>query len=248
MKYPSNLRTRALSVACIVMLLFVSFSAFATPSTIIWIPSTDIQGYGVWHVGIDSYFSVFKKGPANGGIAFPTDVGLTVGVFPFSSVQMEVGVDILEPQDSPWLFNAKIGIPEETIFAGSPSLAFGAMNIGVKKNVSDYNIFYGLVSRNLPTVGRLSVGYFAGNGNLLVNPQTGVKENTGLLASWDKQMSEVSDKLWLAVDYQSGKSGFGSLNFGFAWAFTQTISVIAGYDIFHNGAPGTFTTQLDINL
>ena len=30
--------------------------AMATPSTQIWIPSTDVQGYGTFHLGIDNYF------------------------------------------------------------------------------------------------------------------------------------------------------------------------------------------------
>jgi hypothetical protein len=69
------------------------------------------------------------------------------------------------------------------------------------------------------------------------------------LLSWDRTISEVSDKLWLAVDYQSGKSAVGALSFGAAWAFTPKISLIVGYDVFNaKGSADTFTTQLDINF
>ena len=64
-------------------------------------------------------------------------------------------------------------------------------------------------------------------------------------------MSEISDKLWMAVDYQSGESYMGALNFGVSWAFSKNVSVIFGYDIYNNayaGGKNTFTTQLDINF
>jgi hypothetical protein len=220
----------------------------ATPSTIIWIPSTDFQAYGTWHLGIDNYFSVFKKGPASGGVAFPTDLGLTYGVYASPLLQVEAGVDMLEPQDSPWLFNGKIGTPENSLFDGSPSLAIGTMNVGVEKNLTDYNIFYILTAKNIGTLGRVTVGYFSGNGNLLVNPESGARDRAGAVASWDRQMNEISDKLWLAVDYQSGHSAFGTVNAGIGWSFTDKIAVIAGYDVYHNGSPATVTTQLDVTF
>ncbi len=239
---------KGIAIILILSLNMAQPGASATPSTIIWIPSTDIQGYGVWHLGIDNYFSVFKKSPANGGIAFPTDLGLTVGVLPWSGLQLEIGTDILEPQDYPWLFNAKVGTPEGSIFPGSPAIVIGVMNIGLTKNINDYDVAYGVVSKNISSFGRCSFGAFSGSDILLVNPQTGARENTGFLVSWDKQVTELSDKLWLAMDYQSGKSGLGAVNVGFGWTFSQNVSLIAGYDLFNNDTPDTFTTQLDINL
>lgn len=64
-------------------------------------------------------------------------------------------------------------------------------------------------------------------------------------------MPEISDKLWLAVDYMSGRNANGSLNFGFSWAFAKNVSVIFGYDIYNNvktGGKNSFNTQLDINF
>ena len=81
--------------------------------------------------------------------------------------------------------------------------------------------------------------------------RTANRPTTGVLLSWDRTMSEISDKLWLAVDYQSGKSSLGALNFGVSWAFSKNVSVIFGYDIYNKtktGGNNTFTTQVDINF
>jgi hypothetical protein len=219
----------------------------ATPSTIIWIPSADFQPFKVFHLGIDNYFTVFKKGIGQGGLAFPTDVGLTVGVLPFEKIQAEVGVDLLEPTQSPWTFNAKIGVPEGAFADWSPAVSLGGFNFGVEKNLTDYNLIYGIIAKTLPVVGRLSVGYYTGNKVLLVD-NDGKADNSGILLSWDKQVTEINDNLWLAVDYQGGKNSLGAVSFGLAWSFSKNVSVILARDIFNNNAPSTITTQLDINL
>jgi hypothetical protein len=220
--------------------------AASTPSTIIWISSTDIQGYGIWHLGIDNYFSAFKKGLGNGGAAFPTDIGLTVGVFSSSIIGIEAGVDYLEPSDSPWLLYAKIGTPEGALWSWSPAFAVGVMNVGFLENVTNANIVYGAVAKNIGNLGRVTVGYFSGNPNILMYGTE--QHNTGVMASWDRTMKEISDNLWLAVDYQDGKSAWGAMSVGAGWAFTENITLIVGYDFFNNDAPSTLTTQLDINL
>jgi hypothetical protein len=219
----------------------------ATPSTIIWIPSVDIQPYSVFHCGIDNYFTVFKKGIGEGGSAFPTDLGLTVGVLPFSGIQAEVGVDLFEPLHSPWAFNAKIGIPENVITDWSPAIAAGGCNFGLQNNVTDVNMLYALASKTFPVIGRVSAGYYTGNKNILLDPDGNI-DNNGILLSWDKQVTEISENLWLAVDYQGGKNSFGALSFGFAWSFSKNVSVLFARDVFNNGAPSTFTAQLDINI
>ena len=103
---------------------------FATPSTTYWTPATtDIQPFGILHLGVDNYFTVFRK-TNEGASAFATDVGLTIGVLPFEKLQMEVGIDLLEPTDHPISFNAKIGTPEGSLFNGSPALNLGIFNVG----------------------------------------------------------------------------------------------------------------------
>jgi hypothetical protein len=81
------------------------------------------------------------------------------------------------------------------------------------------------------------------------------------MISWDRTMSEISDKLWMGVDYMSGNNANGEISAGVSWAFSKQITVLAGVQIFNpfynlsakdNGVlPGgkpAFTTQLFINL
>ena len=225
--------------------------AMATPSTQIWIPSTDIQAYKTLHLGIDNYIRTSNKG------GFPNfyDLGLTAGVLPFEKLQAEIGIDYLEggqgalgvdADKNPIYFNGKLGTPEDSLFKYSPALAVGIYNSGTKAGVTEQNIVYGLAARTLPVVGRISAGGFHGSETVL-----GTGKNNGVLLSWDRTMSEISDKLWLAVDYQSGNSFMGALNFGVSWAFSKNVSVIFGYDIYNNpdlGGKNTFNTQLDINF
>ena len=240
--------------------------AMATGSTQIWIPSTDIQGFKTGHLGIDNYIRTQKdaNGVYGSGIY---DMGVTTGISPFTKVQAEIGIDYLNMGDNnaldaknydlhPIYFNGKIALPEDSLFKGAPAIAVGAYNFGTKKGLTDYNIMYALIAKTVPVVGRISVGYYSGNKALLVD-ENGVASNTGLLLSWDRAMPEISDKLWLAVDYQGGKNYLGALNFGLSWAFSKNVSVIFAYDVYNNKKAfynsnnvnaNSFTTQLDINL
>lgn len=229
-------------------------AALATPSTQIWIPSTDVQAFGTAHLGIDNYIRTSKN--ADGSRQPNTyDLGLTFGVLPFEKLQMEAGVDYMvnatTPGDShPFYLNVKLGTPEDSLFKYSPAIAVGAYNIGLKEDVTDQNITYALVAKTLPVVGRLSAGYFVGNSAVL-NDENGENDNHGVLLSWDRTLSEISDKLWVGVDYQGSDSALGAVNFGVSWAFSKNVSVIFGYDIYNNAVTGgknTFTTQLDINF
>jgi hypothetical protein len=229
-------------------LIIASSFIYATPSTIIWIPSVDFQGYKSFHLGIDNYSYDFKSGKPSSGGAFPTDLGLTVGILPDSIIQAEVGVDYMTPQLSPWLLNAKIGVPEGALASWAPAVAVGGFGFGFAKNVNDYNILYGMVGKTFPVFGRLEVGYFSGNKNLLVDLSTGNADNSGVLLSWDRQIPEISENLWLAVDYQGTKSSFGALSYGFSWSFSKNVSVIFARDVFNADLPSAFTMQLDINI
>ena len=231
-------------LVCIVALSLLSAGvALATPSTQIWIPSTDIQKFGTFHLGIDNYVAAEGEGQA------PLYVlGLTAGVIPSEVIQAEVGVDYmasgLDPYDDfPLYFNAKVATPEGALFGGSPALAVGGYNFGTESDVTNQNIVYGLVAKTLPVVGRFSLGYFTSNEDVIGD------DNSDILASWDRTLTEISPKLWAAVDYQGGDSALGALSFGLSWAFADNVSVIAGYDIYNNSdLNDTFTTQLDINF
>jgi len=239
----------------------------ATPSTQIWIPSTDVQAFNVWHLGLDNYFRSSGNGHFTPGERDPNvyDAGLTVGVLPFEAVKAEVGVDYLVNgtayDDHPFYFNAKLGVPEDALGAHVPALAAGGFNFGTESKKgsavrTDQDIVYGLAAKTLPSfgtipsLGRFSAGYYAGNGDVLLD-KNGEEANTGILASWDRTMSEISDKLWAAVDYQGGRNALGGLSVGAAWAFSKDVSVIVGYDMWAEpslAGSDTFTTQLDINF
>src|ERR1700674_1149608 len=162
---------RMIKIATLAMTLTLAVSgiALATPSTQIWIPSTDIQPFAVGHLGIDNYFR-------SSGVAKPPpplisprdanimDIGLTVGVLPFEKIQMEVGADFLtianDPNDNhPFSGNFKIGTPEDSICKNSPAIAVGMYNIGVSQPAvnapgvtSGQNIVYALVAKTLPAI------------------------------------------------------------------------------------------------
>lgn len=250
--------TRLALLSALVLIMATKITK-ATPSTIIWIPSVDFQTYKTLHLGIDNYIRTEKDNGVRGAGVY--DFGLTMGVSPFQKLQVEIGLDYLSMGDNvyddhPLYFNGKIGTPEGALFKNSPAIAFGAYNFGTKNNLTNYNIAYGVIAKTLPVVGRISVGYYMGNEKLLLDSK-GAKDNSGVLASWDRSMKEISDKLWLAVDYQSGNNYLGALNVGFSWAFSDKVSVIFGYDIYNdnkvlynsvNANKNTFTTQLDINF
>lgn len=243
-----------------VCLAAATLLAKGTPSTQIWIPSTDFQKFKSLHLGIDNFLRVKNQSTGSRGAAM-YDLGLTTGLLPFEKFQAEAGIDYLYMGDGvydqkPVYFNLKIGTPENALFKGAPALAVGGYNFGTKSNLTNYNVMYGLMAKTIPVIGRISAGYYVGNEKILVD-ENGIKANSGLLLSWDRPMTEISDKLWLAVDYQGGKNYMGALNLGFSWAFTSKVSIICAYGINNNHQVAyntkdmnvnTFTTQIDINF
>jgi hypothetical protein len=242
---------------------FVSFlvgllsgGALATPSTTYWTPCvSDIQPYGVWHVGIDNYFTLLTKttdSPAAG--AFATDVGLTVGVIPSGPLQAEVGIDLLEPTNDPAFFNGKIGVPEGTLFAGAPSLGLGVFNVGFNQSTQGQNIMYLMVGKDLGSAGRLHASpYYTGRFSAL-----GLgTDDTGWMLGYDKGFLPVKDfsgeysKWVFAADYASGSNALGGGGAGLYYYFTKTISLLTGPVFFNNQAINgkwKWTAQLDINI
>lgn len=240
--------SRLLSMILLLMVLTAGV-VHATPSTQIWIPSTDIQPFKKVHFGLDLYI----KTESQNGTTEPTltNAGLTVGVLPYEKIQMEIGLDYRDiggDHTYPLYLNAKLGVPEDAMFKGSPAIAVGGYDFGTKSDVSNYNIVYGLVAKTFGSLGRLSAGYYSGNKDLL-RDINGDKDNNGILLSWDRTMSEISDKLWAAIDYQGGKNGYGALSFGVSWKFAPNVSVILGYDIYNESTyKPTATIQLDIDI
>lgn len=243
--------------------LSMSSAAMATFSGQIWIPSTDAKGLGEVNISIDNYIRMSNKADAGSNYY---DAGVTVGILPFEKFKFEVGVDYLTDSLNdgnsiysahPIYFNFKGAIPEDAFFKGMPALAAGMFGIGTfdrgEAGNTMGNVAYGLVAKTFPVVGRFSAGGYHG-----AEKNLGVKTNTGVLASWDRTISEISDKLWVAVDYMSGNNAFGALSVGASWAFTPNVSLLVGanfYNPFYNpqggslpGGKPTINTQLDINF
>ena len=62
-------------------------------------------------------------------------------------------------------------------------------------------------------------------------------------------MPEISDKLWIAAEYQGSKSAYGTWNLGFSWKFSGNTSMLFGYDMYNDkDLPNTYTVQLDIDF
>ncbi len=250
------MKKRVLGMLLGAAILGAAATAGATPSTTYWTPATpDIQGFGVVHLGIDNYFTVFRKASKGGG-DFPTDVGLTVGILPFEKIQAEVGVDLMEPSDNPLMFNAKIGAPEDVLFKGAPAIQLGVFNAGTKKGVTNQNIVDVLVGKTIAGVGRVTVGYYSGNKKVLVD-KDGKKENTGFLAAFDrgfvpaKEGKTEYNKFVLAADYASGKNALGGGGVGLYYYFSPSVSLLMGPVWFNEEAINgkwKWTTQLDVNF
>ena len=185
-----------LSGRIIILLLFlilvVSGTASATPSTTYWTPATsDIQPFNVWHIGVDNYFRLSRTSEelANGQFdSFPTDVGLTVGVLPFEKLQLEVGIDGMFPGTrmhptmqsigNSIMFNAKFGIPEGAVASWSPALNVGIFNVGTKSEITDMNIVDFLVGKTLGPFGRIHGGGYYGNPGSALMHESGCKLGT----------------------------------------------------------------------
>ncbi|WP_425058188.1 hypothetical protein SCACP_28370 [Sporomusa carbonis] len=203
----------------------------ATPSTIIWIPSTDIQPADKTHLGIDNYSTVKPNGTTG---AFTTpDYGLTWGRKNF-----EYGIDYIASQPSnPLYFNAKFNLLNNA--ATNVNVVAGVYNVGTS-NATNQEVKYVLASKIIKDGTRFALGYGVGREAALGS------DNKMILASIDKQLN---DKWWVAIDHQGGKSALGATNVGFAYSFAPNASVIFAYDIYNNKSyKNTITTQLDINF
>jgi hypothetical protein len=204
-------------------------TAWSTPSTIIFIPSTDVQAPKTWHFGLDSYFTFDGTGTGN-----TVDTGLTYGL----PGRLEVGFDHIGGTDDPFLGNLKWqAVPEK---GNSPAIAIGGYNFGGKDNALAGNLFYALVSKTFGKSGRVHLGYQHGEENRVG------EDNDMILAAWEKQLNP---KWWVAVDYASGDSAFGALTPGFAYTFRENTSVLVGYDFYNDSdLDDTITVQVDINF
>jgi len=263
---------RILATACTAVAL-ASGVAMAIPTAQTWIPSPDAKGFGEATFNVISIQRFSSK--ADAGPSY-YDAGVTFGVLPLEFLKLELGFDYLTTNfqndnfadNHPFYFNAKLATPEDLGIKGMPAFAIGAYNLGIADKgdaigSTRQNIVYGLVGKTFPIVGRISAGGYYGSARALATAGNSAltHNNSGAMVSWDRTISEISDKLWLGVDYMSGNNANGEISFGASWAFSKQITFLAGVQIFNpfykisasdNGAlPGgkpAFTTQLFINL
>ncbi len=206
----------------IIVLCIIAGAAHATPSTLVWIPSTDIQAAKVSHLGYDIY------APSSGSTL--TDLGLT-----FGTGKVEYGVDYLSMDgiQDPVRLNAKVMLKDET--PTMPRLVAGTFDTGGDAASS---MVYLLGSKTFSGT-RVHLGYCAGKSSVLGS------DNKMILAGVDRAFDS---KWWGGVDYQSGRSSFGALNVGISYNFTPTRSLILGYDWYNDSSlSDTLTMQLDVN-
>lgn len=241
--------SRALVVAA---LLGTASHAAATPSTTWWTPATTyVQPYLVPHLTYDTYFG-------EGG-SYPIDSGLTIGILPFEKLQAEVGFDLNYPglTKNGLLLNAKLGVPEGAFGDWFPGISGGIYGLGLKKDVSDYNLLHAEIGKTLGALGTVTVGGYLGNEKLLLD-ETGAKANTGFLAAYLSPDVAVGlpglAKVNFFADLQTGKSAFGAWGLGIGLYFTPAIDLLAGPVFFLNEKvqPGQakmmWSLQIDVDV
>lgn len=260
------LKTVSLAVAALFATYGVSCGA---PTAQINIPSTDVKGFSEAALSITNYTRF--SGRADAGTSSYL-VGVETGLLPFEAVKLEVGADYMTTgtnspaDDHPFYFNAKLAIPEDLGFKGMPALAVGIYNAGTydKPEIgisTRQNIAYGLAAKTLPVVGRFSVGGYVAAERAVRSSGNPQNNNSGVLASWDRTIGEISDKLWLGADYMGGNNANGEISVGASWLFTKQVCLLAGvvwYNPFYKlsgadkgtlpGGKPAFTTQLTVNL
>ena len=216
-------------------LIMVSFlaSVSATPSSLIWIPSTGIQSKDKTHFGIDSYFTPqpLKAGETTGAFTTP-DYGLTWGYKIF-----EFGIDYIASQNDPIYFNAKAKLLGNK--ATDLNLVVGLYNLGTTSTTnSEVKYVLGSVATKDGT--RLTFGYGFGRQEVLGD------DHNMIMAGIDKQLS---DRWWIGADYQGGKSSLGALSVGASYNFTPNAALLVGYSFYNNqDFKNTITTQIDVNF
>ncbi|MEE8429969.1 MAG: hypothetical protein V3S16_01850 [Candidatus Desulfatibia sp.] len=222
-------------VFALLLYAFLSTTAGATPSSLIRIPSVDVQPYGTVHLGIDINTAMYKPRGAdstgNANVADdyeePTDFGLTFGMLDTGIFQVEFGFDIREPTDEPVYVNFKVAIPEGAIANQMPGFAIGGYSFGTDVD-TNYNIFYIETAKTFSFMGRFTFGYFGGNTEHLRNINDEA-DHHGMLFGFDRRLPEVNERLWFGIDYQQTFSEYGAWSLGVSWAFSENAALVIGF-------------------
>ncbi len=236
-------------------LLLGAHSALATPSTVFWTPATTYtQPYLVPHLTYDSYVAERSF--------VPNDYGLTVGVIPSEKVQGEVGFDVFQPGKVGDLFqvNGKLTLVEGAYAKWQPGVSVGIMNVGFKKDVSNYDLVHVDIGKTLP-VGTVVVGgYYGAGSKLLWTGSDGNVNRAGALASYTTPDLNLNltglQKINAFADVATGKNWFGGMGVGVGFYPTSTVDVLTGPVWYFDkdlaksiyGASTVWSVQLDIDF
>ena len=247
-------------------LSLVALAAHATPSTTFWAPSTTaIQPFLVPHLTYDTYFWNKPATGSNGSPIYPVTTGLTMGVLPFENLQLEVGFDLLLPGSDPLLLNAKLGVPEDKLFAFQPSFAVGIFGVGTKTSTAttpgtDFNILYAQLQHTIPVVGGYvsAGGYYSLQDKLFQASDGSGTKRAGFMGGFMSPDIPINapwlQKINFTADVQTGKNAFGAAGGGVYFYFSDRVDVLTGPVYFFDpgGQPGGrqwfWTVQLDVDM
>lgn len=194
----------------------------ATPTSVFWTNcTTQVQPKETFQIGLDALFSASNR--RKNGSSITPDIGLTYGL-----LSGELGVDYLGGVSHPWLFNGKVNIEENRLFANAPSFSVGLFNIGTeyKTNQAVLNLVAG---HSLPRrIGNLYAGFC--HGRKVIGPQ-----RSGWMVAYQKgfygveeEKGKTYDKWQLNMDYASPKNAIGGGGVGISYYFTDKISLETG--------------------
>jgi hypothetical protein len=221
-------------------LSLVALAAHATPTTTFWAPSTTaIQPFLVPHLTYDTYFWNKPATGSNGSPIYPVTTGLTMGVLPFENLQLEVGFDLLLPGSDPLLLNAKLGVPEDKLFAFQPSFAVGIFGVGTKTTTAttpgtDFNILYAQLQHTLPVIGGYvsAGGYYSLQDKLFQSSDGSGTQRAGFMGGFTSPDIPINapwlQKINFTADVQTGKNAFGAAGGGVYFYFSDRVDGAAG--------------------
>ncbi|HET7753614.1 MAG TPA: hypothetical protein VFK85_06870 [Anaeromyxobacteraceae bacterium] len=238
-------------LAVAVMLLGAASAARATPSTVVWAPSTTYtQPFLVPHLTYDTYF--------RRDASYPTTVGLTMGVLPSDVVQAEVGFDLLYPSNDPLVLNGKVTLLEDKLFKFQPGLSIGVANAGITA-ATNFAMVYGILSKTVPGVGAtLSAGIGYGLDDKLWVDENGKADQTMFIGSVTSPTLNVGQPwlsgLGLAADVQTGRNAFSAAGVAGVLYFTPSVALLTGPVFFlnrdtqPNRSDFMWTMQIDVDI
>jgi len=204
-----------------VLISLLPVAGWSTPSTLVWIPSTDIQPKGVWHLGIDDSLGVGSE------FSLPTDIGMTYGL-----AGWEAGVDVLGGTHDPVFLNAKVALP----VPGRMQAAVGLYNASTR-STKNTALAYAVVSHPLGRL-RATLGYYAGRREALAG------EHSGILAGLD---TTLPNGWWMGADYQGGSNVVGAFSVGASHALADKVSLLLGWQHWRLDQDSV-TTQIDVDF